>query len=65
MQPINIPLSKKKIVLLIVGSILFVVAGIWMFVFKANHQTHYNPLFIKIVSIASVVFFGASWFLVL
>lgn len=60
MQPINIPLSKKKIVLLILGSILFVVAGIWMFVFQADQQTRFNPLFIKIVGIAAVVFFGAT-----
>jgi hypothetical protein len=60
MQPINIPLSKKKIVLLILGSILFVVAGIWMFLFQADHQTRFNPLLVKIVGIAAVVFFGAT-----
>lgn len=60
MQPINIPLSKKKIVLLILGSILFVVAGIWMFVYQADNQTRFNPLLVKIVGIAAVVFFGIT-----
>lgn len=57
---IEIPLSKKKLILMLIGSICFVAAGIW-FVF--NPPTMSNPIFgnptiIFVTGIASILFFG-------
>ena len=60
MNPVEIPLSKIKIFLGIVGSILFVVLGICLFLFLADHQTRFNPVFVKGIGIAGVVFFGMT-----
>lgn len=58
---IEIPLSKKKIFLLLVGAIVFVVAGIFFTLYPETFQsTRYrNPEFIRIAGIASIIFFGA------
>ncbi|AXY74261.1 hypothetical protein D3H65_09865 [Paraflavitalea soli] len=60
MQPISIPLSKTKILLLLAGAILFVVGGCWMLV-KA--PTVSNPVLsniyvVRTVGVAAVLFFG-------
>ena len=60
MKPINIPLSKKKIALLILGSMLFVVAGCWMFFFQTEHQTHFKVILVKTIGTAAMIFFGAT-----
>lgn len=60
MQPINIPLSKKKIALLILGSMLFVVAGCWMFFFQAEQQTHFKVILVKTIGTAAMIFFGTT-----
>lgn len=58
---IEIPLSKTKIVLLILGSIIFIVAGVWILLSSAaDQQTRYPPLFLKIVGVMAVLFFGAT-----
>lgn len=59
MERIEIYSSKKKSLLLLIGS-LFVVGGIYMFM-NADSFTGYrarSPLFIKTIGIASVLFFG-------
>ena len=62
---IEIPLSKNKIILLILGSILFVIAGIWLFANSTEFQNNSmqlmrNPMVIKSVGIIGILFFGAT-----
>jgi hypothetical protein len=60
MEKIEIYSSKKKSFLLFIGSLIFVVGGIYMFI-SAENFTGYrarSPLFIKGIGIASVLFFG-------
>ncbi|MCD0476001.1 hypothetical protein LPB87_16510 [Flavobacterium sp. EDS] len=60
MERIEIYSSKKKSFLLLIGSLLFVVGGIYMFM-NAENFTDYklsNPLLIRSIGIASVLFFG-------
>jgi hypothetical protein len=57
---IEIPLSKKKLILMLIGSIGFVAAGLW---FVINPPTISNPFFgnptvIFVTGIASILFFG-------
>jgi hypothetical protein len=57
---IEIPLSKKKLILMLIGSIAFVTAGLW---FVINPPTISNPFFgnptvILVTGIASILFFG-------
>jgi hypothetical protein len=64
-EKIEIPISAKKVYLLVIGSLLFTVLGIWLFINAESLQGHSmkfsrNPVFLKIVGIASVVFFGAA-----
>jgi hypothetical protein len=54
---IIIPLSKSKVALLVLGSVAFVGAGIWIWSI-AETQTLFNPLYMKGVALASVSFFG-------
>lgn len=52
--------NKKKAFLLFIGSLIFVILGIYLFI-NAENMTGYrarNPLFIKIAGIASILFFG-------
>jgi hypothetical protein len=55
-----IPLSKRKLLMLLVGSVLFVVAGVF---FLIKPTTFLNPLmqntrFIAIIGSAAILFFG-------
>jgi hypothetical protein len=57
---IEIPLSKKKLILMLIGSIGFVAAGLWLVI---NPPTISNPFFgnptvIFVTGIASILFFG-------
>ncbi|HEV8484775.1 MAG TPA: STM3941 family protein, partial [Blastocatellia bacterium] len=52
-----IPLSKKKVSLLILGSALFLGVSIWLWSI-AETQDRYNPLFVKGVALASGLFFA-------
>ena len=62
-EKIEIPLSKNKLYLGILGSSLFVIAGFWLF-FNANLYLDFplrlftNPLIIKGIGILSILFFG-------
>ena len=60
MNKIEIPLSKTKLLLVISGSILFVVLGLYLYTTMADQQTRYNPTFAKGVGIAAILFFGAT-----
>ena len=59
-QQIEIPLSKKKMVLTLIGAIVFVGLGLWFLISppKTNHWVFGNPTFIFIAGLASVLFFG-------
>src|SRR6516164_9557180 len=52
-----VPLSKGRIILLLLGAVAFVVASIWMWSI-ADAQTRFNPLTMKAAAIAGVSFFG-------
>lgn len=65
MQPITISLSKKKLVKSLIGSIVFVIIGIWMLTTQPETS---NPIFNDALikngaAILCVVFFGAMIFL--
>jgi len=52
-----IPLSKGKIIRLALGAVVFVALGIWLYL-NADHIPRRNPLYIKVVAVACVSFFG-------
>lgn len=64
-EKIEIPISKKKIYLGILGSLLFVIAGIWLF-FNTNLYVDFplrlfrNPIIVKAVGILGILFFGTT-----
>ncbi len=53
----RIPLSKPKILLATLGSMLFVVAGIWMLI-AGEFWMDLETLFRKLLGLVSIVFFG-------
>ncbi len=57
---IEIPLSKKKLILMLIGSIAFVAAGLWFVINPPtiNHPLFGNPTLIFVTGIASILFFG-------
>ena len=61
---IEIPLSKKKILLLLLATIAFVACGIWIAtnpeMFIPNIFRITNPEIIRIGGIAGILFFGAG-----
>ncbi|MEN2436835.1 STM3941 family protein [Weeksellaceae bacterium A-14] len=60
MNKIEFYSNKKKAFLLLIGSLFFVILGVYLFL-NAENMTGFrarNPLFIKIAGIASVLFFG-------
>ena len=60
-QRIEIPLSKRKIILFLIGSIMFVVAGILGIIMPERFNSIYkSPEFIRITSILGVIFFGLA-----
>ncbi|HNF71918.1 MAG TPA: STM3941 family protein [Chitinophagaceae bacterium] len=59
-HPIEIPLSKKKLILMLAGSLVFIAIGIW-FVLKPPTITHSffgHPATLLATGIASILFFG-------
>lgn len=60
MERIEIYSSKKKSLMLLIGSIAFVVLGFWQLL-EADNMTGWragNPIFIRGIGIASILFFG-------
>ncbi|MDI9865667.1 STM3941 family protein [Flectobacillus sp. DC10W] len=57
---IEIPLSKKKMVLTLIVAIVFVGLGLWFLISppKTNHWLWGNPTFLFIAGLSSVIFFG-------
>ena len=65
-QLIEIPLSKKKLTLMVIGSLIFVVIGI-LFVTNPEKYTSTimrSPTIIFIAGIASILFFGLCFFFI-
>ena len=64
MEKIEIYSSKKKSILLLAGSLLFVIGGIYTFVNAEDFDGFRgrNPLFIKVIGIAAIFFFGLGIF---
>lgn len=54
---VSIPLSKGKVVLLILGSIGSVLGSTWIWSIAETHP-RYNPLYVKCVAVAGGSFFG-------
>lgn len=64
MDRIEIYTSKKKSILLLIGSIAFVVLGFWLLL-DADNLTGWrarNPIFIQGIGVASILFFGLGIF---
>jgi hypothetical protein len=64
MERIEIYTSKKKSLLLLLGSLAFVALGIWL-VMEADNLTGWrarNPLLTRGIGIASILFFGLGIF---
>lgn len=64
MDRIEIYTSKKKSILLLIGSIAFVALGIWLLL-EADNLTGWrarNPIFTRGIGIASILFFGLGIF---
>ena len=62
--PLEIPLSKSKLTLMFLGSVVFVGLGIWFVTNppKINNPIFGNPTTIFIVGLASILFFGLVGF---
>lgn len=59
-EQIEIPLSKTKMMLTFLGSLVFVGLGLWFLTNppKSNHWLFGNPTIVFIIGLASVIFFG-------
>jgi hypothetical protein len=65
MERIEIYSSKKKSLILLIGSIVFVVLGFWLLL-EADNLTGWrarNPIFTRGIGIASILFFGLGIFI--
>lgn len=60
MNKIEIPLSKTKITLMILGSAFFIIAGVLIFFLGPEKQTYFKAFWMKITGVASVLFFGTT-----
>ena len=59
-QRIEVPLSKSKNVLMLIGSVAFVAIGLWFVIAPPQIDNSYwgNPTKIAIAGYASIIFFG-------
>ena len=63
---IEIPLSKSKIYMILLGAIIFVTIGIWILIKQpsSNHIIFGNTIIMNIAGILSILFFGFIAFFV-
>ena len=63
---IEIQLSKSKLTLLFLGSVMFVVLGIWYVISppKVNISIFANPTVVFVVGLSSILFFGLIGFFI-
>ena len=66
-QRIEIALSKKKIILMLIGALAFVAIGLWFVISPPTIPNSYwgNPTKIAIAGYASIVFFGLCAFVLI
>lgn len=70
-ERVEIPLSKNKLILGFIYSLLFVIAGVWLFLNSELYAAHFpiefvrNPLFIQGVGVSGILLFGLTGVLVL
>jgi hypothetical protein len=62
MDKIEIPISRKKSILMLLGSLLFVAAGIWFVISPSSFSGKYDPVFILALGVLIVLFFGLGVF---
>src|SRR5690606_34530155 len=61
MKEIKIPISNKKMILLVLGALAFVLIGIWFVIEPESLSTstrNRNPYFTQVIGIVSIIFFG-------
>lgn len=58
MKSIVIKLNKKKIILVLVGAVAFVLVGLILLISR-DIQESYNPILVKLLAVVDIVFFGA------
>ena len=64
-EPIIIPLSKRKMTLLLIGSLIFVVLGVLFAIDPSKYASvRRTPTFIFIAGVASILFFSACTFFI-
>lgn len=58
--PIEIKHNKTKLILLITGSLIFIAGGVWLLMHTPvpNIPLLNSPVFVKIAGVASILFFG-------
>jgi hypothetical protein len=63
-QQIIIPLSKIKIIIMLLGALIFVVLGIWLVFYPPNTENSVwvTPFKMKLAGYASIIFFGTCAF---
>lgn len=57
-QRIEIPLSKAKILIVLLGAVMFVVLGAWLFVDVASEESGFYKFFLQGIGVLGAVFFG-------
>lgn len=58
---VTIKLNKSRLTVLLIGSIIFFIAGVWMLTGKPA-AGNVSPFFLKLTGIFAVIFFGAGFF---
>lgn len=59
-KSLEIPVSKFKVIFSIILSLVFIALGFWFVFSFAAIQTEFSPLLIKILGVASILFFGLA-----
>lgn len=62
MDKIEIPISKKKSILILLGAIVFVIVGIWFIISPSLFASKINPFIIQTLGVAIVLFSAVGVF---
>ena len=67
MNRVEIPLSKAKVVLMLVGALIFVIAGVFFIIDPEMflRPPYHKVVMVRTVGVAAVLFFGAAAFFVI